>query len=325
MGSRFARLGFVLGVAAACAGCSADLGSQGSDVEEDTTRAPLVVRVPVRFTRNDVADVGWFFSSSWVPFTDVKRQEANGYSWAAYSPRKTEEIAAQIAPDMPGAGYATTWFLIEVPYDTSGELAYPLARVKLETEFIDTEIATTPLRRYSPMRVRRGSDQPCLSATAGGGLEGKLKAIALPYFDEGFTEREWKLGDKDASDAPIEKVIIGTLRFSAICWPENVEGQTHVAPGVAGGVGAVNGFLMVDQGSGQPNSEFVTVYLNLVENDRGEVSVGDTFSTSGTILRPRDVTAYNDAAEAFHDKFVGDANRYYDAYLAGMQYSGIPY
>ena len=323
MGSRFARLGFVLGVAVACAGCTAELGTQGSNVEEDTSRAPLVVRVPVRFTRNDVPDVGFFFSSSWVPFTDVKREEASGYDWAAYSIRKTEEIAAEIAPDKPGAGYATAWFLIEIPYDTTGELAYPLARVKLEAEFVDTEIASTPLRRYSPLRVRRGSDQPCLSATAGGGLDGKLKAIALPYFDEGFTEHEWKLGDKDASGVPIEKVIIGTIRFSAICWPENVEGETHLAPGVAGGVGAVNGFLMIDQGAGQPNSDWATVYLNLVENERGEVSVGDTFSTSGTILRPRDVTAYNDAAKVFHDQFVADAAKYYRDYLA--MYASYPF
>lgn len=299
-------------------GCSDDLGSQEGDATEDTSRPPLVVRVPVRFTRNDVPDVGYFFSSSWVPFTNVRKDAVDGYAWAAYSTKKTERIATWIAPDKPGAGYATAWFLIEIPYDTTGEIAYSLARVKLESEFIATEIVSTPIRKYSTLRVRRGSDQPCLSITAGGGLDGKLKAIPLPYADEGFTERDWRLGDKDEAGVPIEKVIVGTLRFSATCWPENVEGSTHVSAGVAAGAGPASGFAMIDRGSGQASTDWPIVYFNLVENERGQVTVGELFSTSGTVLRPRETAAFNAAAKKFHDRFVDSAEQYYQDYLAGQ-------
>jgi hypothetical protein len=313
----FAALLALTGSALA-SGCAGDFDGDASDLVEDTGRKPFVVRVPVRFTRNDLADVGFFFSSSWVPFTNVKKQAVDGYAWAAYSSKKATLIAEQIGPDQSGAGYATAWFLIEIPYAKDGELAYPLARVKLESEFIHTEIVTTALRKYSALRARRGSDQPCLSITVGGALDGKLKAISLPFEDEGFTEREWKLGDVDASGVLIEKVIVGTLRLQPVCWPENVEGDTHVAAGVAAGAGPASGFLMVDNSSGQAAGDFTTLYINLVQNEKGEVSLGELFSTSATILRPGEVAAFDQAARVFHDDFVADADRYYQDYLDGL-------
>lgn len=304
-------------------GCSAvaDDGEADSALREDTGRAPQTVRVAVRFTRNEVADVGFAFSSSWVPFTDVARDRMDGYSWGLRSPREAEAIAAQIGPDKPGSGYVTATFRLDIPYDRDGQLAYGLTRVRLERDFVRTEIATTVTRAYSSLRIYRGSDQPCLSVTMSGGLEGKLKAIPLPFTDENFTERDWQLGEKDAKGRPIQRVILATLNFAAFCWPENVEGKTHLSAGA--GIPGLPMFAMVDKGSGQGDGSKAVVHVNLVENDQGLVSVGETFSTNGGILGERELAAFNRSVAAFRERFVADMKRGAAAHQAAIEAAAL--
>jgi hypothetical protein len=292
---------------AACGGGGDGIDSSSNDIVEDTNHAPQVVRVPVRFTQNDPTDVGFAFSSSWVPFTGVKKEKLDGYAWGLSSAGDAEKIAAFIGPDKPGAGYATAWFRVEIPYDTSGNLAVGLARVKLESQFINSEMLSTLTRKYSPMRVRSGSDQPCLSVTMNGALDGKMKSVPLPFTDEGFTERDWKVGDVDADGVPIKNVLVGTFQFMGYCWPENVEGKTGVSGGV--GVPGVPAFVMVDKGSGEGDSAHATISVNLIENEKGKVSVGDVFSTNGGVLGERARKAFDDAATAFATQFAADAKR----------------
>jgi len=227
----------------------------------------------------------------------------DGYLWGFTRPGTAEKLVSWYQPDQPGAGYATAYFHVEIPYDTTGKIAYGLTRVKLEQQFLGTRMAWTVLDQYSPLRVRSGSDQPCLSVTMGGALDGKLKAVPLPFTDEGFTERDWNVGDTDASGVPITQVIVGTFRFAAYCWPENVEGKTSAAGGLAVPPGA---FVMLDKTSGQGESDASTIYVNLVENKRGEVSVGAAFSTNGGILGDRDRKKFDDAVTAFGSKFAAD-------------------
>ncbi|HZU83983.1 MAG TPA: hypothetical protein VE987_13740, partial [Polyangiaceae bacterium] len=68
----------------ACVAGADPTGTAGDAIREDTSRAPLVIRVPVRFTQNDASDVGTSFSSSWVPFTDVSQDDVDGYSWGYF-------------------------------------------------------------------------------------------------------------------------------------------------------------------------------------------------------------------------------------------------
>jgi len=296
-------------LATACASTTEedDASSTENAIREDIDREPLVVRVPVRFTRNDVADVGAVFSSSWVPFTGVRRDVLDGYDWGMSAPASARKIMDWLAPDQPGAGYGTGFFRVEIPYETEGKLAYGLARVRLETEFMNTEMASSAVRVYSPLRLHRGGDQPCLSITMNGALEGKLKAVPIPFTDENFTERDWNVGDKDASGRPIEKVILATLNFAAFCWPENVEGSTHVSGGAA--VPGVPVFAMVDKNAGQGGSDRAVIHVNLVENDRGQVSVGETFSTNGGILGERDRRKFDEAASAVRQTFQSGIDR----------------
>jgi hypothetical protein len=307
---------------AACTSASSDEdASSGADaITEDPNREPQVVHVPVRFTRNDVSDVGYTFSSSWVPFTSVKRDKLDGWSWGYSSPSKAETISKWLAPDVPGAGYATAYFRLEIPYDTTGKLAYGLARVKLEREFISTEMASTMTRKYSPLRIRAGSDQPCLSITMSGRLDGKMKPVPIPFTDEGFTERDWKVGDKDGSGRPIEKVIVATLGFSAYCWPENVEGSTHGSGGAA--VPGAPVFAMVDKTDGQGGGDSAVIHVNLVENDRGKVSVGEAFSSNGGILSERNRRKFDEAVVAFKKQFDADMKRGIDDHVRAV--SSVP-
>lgn len=272
-----------------------EVGETGQAIREDTSREPQVVWVPVRFTRNTADDVGHVFSHSWLPFTGVSRTELDGFTWGYFTPSVAKNISTWYQRDQPGAGYATAWFKVAIPYSTEGKIAYELARVKLDAEFIGTQIAWRNSTSYSPLRVRAGSDQPCLSITMTGSLDGKLRAMPLPYTDQDFTERDWKAGDKDGSGRPITKVIVGSLNFGAIAWPENVEGKTNLAGGVAAG----NAFLMVDRSDGQAQSGSAKVHVNLVENDQGKVSLGGIFSTSGGILSEREIAQF-DAAVARH-------------------------
>jgi hypothetical protein len=293
-----------------------DAASEG--IREDTSRAPQIVHVPVRFTQNDVSDVGYSFSSSWVPLVGVARDHMDGYSWGISYPSTAEDLIPWYVPDRPGAGYATAYFDVEVPYDTTGQLAYGLARVKLDSEFLQTQMATTIAHRYSPLRVRSGSDQPCLSITMSGQLDGKLKAVPLPYTDQGFTERDWNIGDTDGSGVPISKVILGTLRFAPYCWPTNVEGSTQASGGIAAPPGA---FIMVGKDSGQGQSDSAVVFVNLLENTQGKVSVGDVFSTDAAMLGDRDRAAFDQAVTAFATQFASDVqngvNDYTNSLSAG--------
>ena len=271
------------------------MGSADSAIQEDTKREPQVIWVPVRFTRNEVGDVGDVFATSWLPFTSVSRTKIDPWTWGYWSAGTARNIATWYAPDTAGAGYATAWFKVSIPYSTEGKIAYELARVKLDSEFLGTEIAWRNTTHYSPLRIRAGSDQPCLSITMQGSLEGKFRSMTLPYTDQDFTERDWKAGDKDASGHAITKVIVGSLNFSAIGWPENVEGKTHVS----GGASAYGAFVMVDKSDGQAQSGFARVHINLVENDQGTVSLGQSFSTNAGILNEREKAAF-DAATATH-------------------------
>ena len=300
----FAAAAFATGCVAASTDSS---DSTEGAIREDAHRAPLVMRVPVRFTQNDVSDVGYAFSSSWLPLTSVKREALDGYTWGYSSASSAEKIAGWAKPDMPGAGYLTAWFSVSVPYDTDGHLAYGLTRVKLESQFLNTEMTSSATRKYSPLRVRAGSDQPCLSVTMQGALDGKFKAVPVPFTDEGFTERDWKVGDTDADGVPIKTVIVGSLQFSAYCWPENVEGKTGVSGGV--GVPGVPAFVMVDKSSGEGGAGSATVYVNLIENEKGKVSLGDAFSTNAGVLGERDRAKFDDAVGAFGQKFTADMNR----------------
>jgi hypothetical protein len=301
----------VLALLASSIGCmggaSEDTDSGDGAIQEDTHRAPQRVKVPVRFTQNTPDDVGFAFTSSWIPFTNVKKEKLDGYLFGFTSPSDVEKIEAFTKPDMPGAGYATAWFDVEVPYDTDGKLAVGLSRVKLESQFLKTEMLSGIARKYSPMRVRSGSDQPCLSVTMAGGLDGKFKSVPLPFTDDGFTEHAWKVGDVDAEGVPIKNVLVGTLQFTGYCWPENVEGKTGVSAGVA--TPGLPAFLMVDKGSGTGDGGHATLYVNLVENEKGKVSIGDVFSTNGGILNARDLKAFDDATAAFAKQFAADARR----------------
>jgi hypothetical protein len=290
-----------LTIVVACSSSSGESEDETNDeLREDVNRAPVVVTVPIRFTHNDLADVGYAFSSSWVPFTDVRREKVDGHAWGPG--KSAQKIQSWLAPDMPGAGYATAKFRVEIPYAADGQLAYGLARVKLESEFLNAEVASSVTRKYSPLRVFRGdSAQPCLSVTMTGGLEGKLKAVPVPFTDENFTERDWKVGDVDVNRRPIQKVIVATLNFGAFCYAENVEGKTHVSGGAA--VPGVPAFAMIDKSAGQGSSERAVVHVNLVENDRGEVSVGESFSTNGGILGERDRRKFDEAVTAAAAEF----------------------
>src|SRR4051794_20646415 len=150
-----------IAVAAGAGGCSAnadaEAGASEDQLQEDTKRDPQILHVPVRFTRNEVADVGLGFSSSWVPLTGVKHEKLDGYSWGLSYGSKADQISAVLKPDAIGAGYATAWFQVEIPYDTKGKLAYGLIRVKLESELTNTLLATTATRKYSSLRVRAGA------------------------------------------------------------------------------------------------------------------------------------------------------------------------
>lgn len=300
----------MLATTIALGACSAvgpeETSSSEDEIREDTSREPEVVRLPVRFTRNDLADVGHTFSSSWVPFTDVRRDGLDGVAWELGSPTEAQKISSWLVPDQPGAGYATATFLIEIPFDQSGARAYGLARVKLEREIQSVE-ASTLARTYSPLRIRRGGDQPCLSITMTGGLEGKMKAVPVPFTDEGFTERDWKVGDLDGAGHPIQRVIVATLNFAAYCWPENVEGKTHVSGGAA--VPGAPVFAMVDKNPGQGGSDRAVIHANLVENDQGGVSVGEVFSTNGGILGERERQKFDAAVVAVKQRFDADRNR----------------
>jgi hypothetical protein len=304
-----------LAVLTAC-GASPDAGSAADALREDPSRAPQIVRVPVRFTRNEVSDVGFAFSTSWLPFTGVSRDRIDGTLWGLSSPSTAEALESWFAPDHPGAGYGTAIFRIEIPYDASGQNAYPLARVKLESEFLKTYMGSINTWSYSPLRIRSGSDQPCLSITMAGALDGKLKAVPLPYTDEGFTEHDWKIGDVDAAGVPIKRVIVGTLRFAPYGWPENVEGKTSGSAGVGIPPGA---FVMIDKSPGQGSSDSAAVFINLIENARGVVSLGDTFSTNAGILDARTKRDFDDAVNAFAPQFVKDVH---EGILEGLALSG---
>ncbi|MCA9584238.1 MAG: hypothetical protein KC657_02665 [Myxococcales bacterium] len=295
-------------------GCAApsdeeEVGSSGSAIREDTSREPQTVWVPVRFTRNSVDDVGYVFKHSWLPFTGVAREQLDGFTWGYWTPGIAKNISTWYQPDVAGAGYATAWFKVMIPYSTEGKIAYELTRVKLDSEFLRTDIAWRNSTTYSPLRVRAGSDQPCVSITMSGGLDGKFRSMPLPFTDQDFTERDWKEGDTDASGRPIKRVIVGSLHFGAVAWPENVEGKTNLAGGVAAG----NAFLMVDKSDGQAQSGSAKIHVNLVENDRGQVSVGATFSTNGGVLSEREVRQFDAAVKKHRARWDAERKRGEDA------------
>lgn len=292
---------------AACVAGRGDVADTTDDsIREDTSHAPLIVRVPVRFTQNDPGDVGMSFSSSWVPFTSVAQDKVDGYDWGYTDGSDADRMVTWFKPDQPGAGYATAYFRLEIPYDTTGAVAYGLTRVKLESEYMSTQYASTLVRRYSPLRVRSGSAQPCLSITMSGALDGKFKAVPVPFTDQGFTERDWNLGDTDGQGIPIKKVIVGTLRFAAYCWPEDVQGSTQGSGGIAAPPGA---FIMVSKNDGQGQNEAASVFVNLLENEQGGVSIGDLFSTDATLLGDADRQAYDSAVNAFAPQFAADVQQ----------------
>lgn len=294
-------------------GCTAptdeEVASDEARIQEDMNRAPTVVWVPVRFTRNSVEDVGWVFGESWLPFTSPAAEKLDAFSWGYTAGTSARNMSTWYQPDQPGAGYATAWFKVEVPYDTEGKHAYALARVNMAQDFMKTEIAWRATTTFSPLRVRSGSDQPCRSITMAGALEGKFRAMGLPFTDTDFTERDWKAGEKDASGKPIVKVAVGTLNFQAVGWPENVEGKTNISGGVAAG----NAFVMVDKQGGQAQSGFAKIHVNLVENDAGEISVGATFSTNGGVLNAREKAAFDAAAIKFREEWDRETRRGTDA------------
>ncbi|GAC1352414.1 MAG: hypothetical protein NVSMB1_15030 [Polyangiales bacterium] len=69
------------------------------------------------------------------------------------------------------------------------------------------------------------------------------------------------------------------------------------------------GFLMIDKQSGQAGSDSGFVSINLLENVKGEVTVGDTFSTNGNILSEHRRLAFDKAVKAFGAKFAADVDR----------------
>ena len=310
------RIAAALLLSIAAAACAApeddDSASTTGALREDPAKEPQVIRVPIRFTRNDVADVGSAFSVSWLPFTDVHKTTIDGFTWGYFTPDTAKGISKWYAPDLPGAGYVTAWFKVEVPYSTEGNLAYELARVKLESEFIKTDFAWRNTTTYSPLRVRAGSDQPCLSVTMQGSLDGKFRAMSLPYTDQDFTERDWKVDDVDATGKTIKKIVVGTFAFTAAGWPENVEGKTNISGGVAAG----SAFLMVDKSDGQGSSSSARVFVNLVENVDGKVSLGASFSTNAGILNERDTKKFDDAAAAYKAKYDAEVQRGIDAFAS---------
>lgn len=306
----------MLSAVACAASTEEDAEATAEAIQEDPSREPQIVRVAVRFTRNEVSDVGHAFSDSWVPFTDVKREALGGFSWGFSSPGEAEKIVRELAPDRLAAGYGTAIFRVEIPYGRNSGPAYGLARVKLEREFINTELASTLTRHYSALRVRSGSDQPCMSITLAGGLEGKLRAVPVPFSDENFTERDWNVGDVDGSGRPIAKVVVGSFNFGAFCHPENVEGSTHVSGGAA--VPGAPVFAMIDKSTGQGGGNSAAVHVNLVENDQGKVSVGATFSTNAGILNERDRVRFDNAVTAFQRQFKADVDRGVDAKIRSL-------
>jgi hypothetical protein len=220
-------------------------------------------------------------------------------------------------PDQPGSGYATAYFKITIPYDTEGRIAYSLARTQLESEFIDSQIAWWQTSKYSPLRVRAGSNQPALSITVGGGLDGKFKDYPVPFVDTGFTERDWQSSDTDRSGKKVRRVIVGSLNFMAAAWPENVEGSTNISAGVAAG----NAFLMVDHDSGQGAQGTSKIHVNLIENVEGEVSLGVTFSTNGGILSDADAQAFDARTKKERERFASEVERGCKAMEAAMEAS----
>ena len=259
----------------------------------------------MRFTRNSPDDAGYWFQHSSLPLVSDSREHLDGKSWGYWSSSTGHDISTWMRPDQPGAGYATAWFDIEIPYDTEGHIAYALARVKLESEFINTQMAWWWSSTYSPLRLRAGSDQPCLSITMQGGVDGKFRKMDLPFTDTGFTERDWKQGDTDDAGKSIKEVIVGSLNFNAIGWPENVEGKTNLS----GGASAYGAFVMVDKSDGHSESETSKVHINLVENVDGEVSLGFSFSTNGGILNDRDKAAFDAAIGPEQGRFDGEVSQ----------------
>src|SRR5262245_59306367 len=106
-------LSTIILAALAATGCGGSDNEEANsdEIVEDTLRPPQVVRVPVRFTHNEVKDVGVAFTQSWVPFVSVGHQEMDGASWANYSPAIARDLVDWYQPDRPGAGYATANFL----------------------------------------------------------------------------------------------------------------------------------------------------------------------------------------------------------------------
>ena len=290
-----------------------DSSTSAAAITEDAAREAKTVWFPVRFTRNSPEDAGHWFTQSWLPFTGVGSVTAKsqGFDWGYWgSHAGSRNIVNRHAKDDVGAGYATGWFELKVPYDTDGKLAYSLTRVKLEREFLKSEICWWHSTSYSPLRVRSGSDQPAISITMQGSLDGKFRELALPFRDEGFTERDWKTGDKDASGKEIKKVIVGTLSFVAAAWPTNVEGETNISGGVAAG----NAFLMVDRSEGQGNTGMGKIHVNLVENVDGQVSVGAWFSSNGGILTDAEAGRYDAAAATVKTELGAEVERGIEAW-----------
>jgi hypothetical protein len=81
---------------------------------------------------------------------------------------------------------------------------------------------------------------------------------------------------------------------------------------------------MVDKGSGQGGSDQSIVHVNLLENDKAVVSVGEIFSTNGGILGERERKKFDDAVVAFKKKYDADVKRGIDAYIAMMS-APMPY
>ncbi len=304
-----ARAGLVTALACAgingCANRDTSEATRESDdglgATVDTTRPPVVVSVPLHFTKNRLEDVGYFFANSTVPFTPNLRGQFNPADWAAPG-NSARELAKLYEPGQIGSGYLTAKINIRIPRGTDSKPAYTLAKVGLEEEYIDTKVADFNFYRHSPLRMRTGSDQPCLSVVMTGGIEGKMSVHSIPWFDENFTEHDWTSGSVDPNGRPVKRVIVGTFWLSPIGFAEQADGATRAS----GGVGVAGGSVMMnlDRTSGEASSTRATVHVNLLENDRGEVSVGETFSTSGAILSPTEKQQYDERAKAFITNFV---------------------
>lgn len=270
----------------------------------DTTKPPVTVSVPIRFTKNRLDDVGYFFGNSQLPLTGNVRERPDPMDWANQI-AAARQLATYYQPDRIGSGYVTADFRFEIPRDVAGGLAYGLAKLRLETEYIDANVADYQFFRHSPLRMRTGTDQPCLAVVMTGALEGKLSVHDVPWYDEGFTEREWTAADRDAKGRPVRRVIVGSIRFAPISFAEKVDGATRAS----GGVGAAGGSLMInlDRSSGEASATHALVHVNLLENDRGELSVGTTFSTTGAILTDAQKAQFDARARAHITEFMRQA------------------